>query len=256
MADAETENLERLWALFSRFQFYIFGGLALVLTAIFGFTYQHSLFDDNRDSVNAALFSLLNATAAENKAEAMAAYEELEDADNFPELRNLGAFALVSLYVAENNYADAAVLMRDVVEETNDDGLRRLAVLRLSEVLINVGEYDEATQVLEEHEPSGGQLAVLFRERMGDAAFVRGDYDAARDAYNDAVEIATEQNLDSYFSVLLIKLGALLSEETPAAVGGVGGNAAGGSVGIQKTTDETKNSDDNGNDNDGGGGDG
>ena len=213
MADAETENLERLWALIKRFQFYIFGGLVLVLTTIFGFTYQHSLFDDNRGSVNAALFLLMEKVEAGESEEAAVAFEVLQVADDFPELQNLGAFSLVSLYVAEKNYDEAAALMRGALETTTDDGLRRLAALRLSEVLISDAKYDEAVKVLEDNEPLNGQLVVLFKERMGDAAFARGDYRTARAAYEEAAEVAAENNLDSYSSVLLIKIGALLSEE-------------------------------------------
>lgn len=217
MPNSESEHIERLRELLKRYQFYLFAGLALVLTTVVGFTYQHSAFDQTRDVANDALFSLLENADEEDKESVAADYQSLQEMTAFPEMRNLGAFTMISVHVAEKNYDAAATALQEVIDTTKDDGLRYLALLRLAEVWINNGKYDEAITLLEENKPPGGVFPILFMERIGDAAFAGGDHRAAQKAYQDAVELSHEAQMDSHLSMLFIKIGSLLSAENGGA---------------------------------------
>ena len=105
---------------------------------------------------------------------ALSQYENLKADGDFSDLSHLVAFAVASLAVSDEHKAEAKTMLQDVIDSSEDNGLVELAALRLAEMLINEGEYQEAVDLLENNTPAGGRLTVLFYERIGDAEYGRG----------------------------------------------------------------------------------
>src|SRR5690606_2028305 len=68
---------------------------------------------------------------------------------------------------------------------TADRELGLIARMRLARVLIFQSSYDEALSVLNVRDV--GPFAAQFSEIRGDAYYALGDFDAARDAYSNAL---------------------------------------------------------------------
>lgn len=213
---SDSDRNEQAVEFWRRFRFYILIGLAMILALITGFTYRHSLYDEGKKQANGELFALLSAADAGEVGEADAFYATLSDGADSAELSYLGAFALSSLYVAEKKTDKAKTLLLAAMDGSQDIGLRRLAALRLAEILINLEEYDEAEAVLADNAPPSGRLRILYEERGGDLEFRRGNYDKAKTAYHRAAALA-QQDADFYLPLIRIKLGALLSHQKPEA---------------------------------------
>ena len=81
------------------------------------------------------------------------------------------------------------------------------------ELLINDGQAEDALEVLDDHAPAGGQMQMLFAERRGDAHFAAGRPLAARDEYNNALQLAAGNSYQRYIPILNIKIGAALSQK-------------------------------------------
>lgn len=210
MPGAEDDYIERARELWRRYQFSVYVGLAMVLATIIGFTLSHSAYDEERRVVNEQLYVLMDSADDGQLEDAQAAHNALADNEEFPELGNLGAFVLSSLHFYAGDYAAAAAVLQRPLEDSADDGLRQLAALRIAEVHIADGENGEAVELLNDHMPDLGRLRIMFEERIGDAEFNAGNVEAAREAYERAIELALE-DATFYVPVINIKLSTLLS---------------------------------------------
>jgi len=88
-------------------------------------------------------------------------------------------------------YASAAALLRLdwVAEHGDENGIRQLAVLRKARVLWQQNKPDEALKLLD---GDAGDYASLYAELRGDIAYAKNDRDAARKAYQAALDSAPE----------------------------------------------------------------
>jgi predicted negative regulator of RcsB-dependent stress response len=82
--------------------------------------------------------------------------------------------------------AAAEATLRQAVDSAVNEGLRAIAVLRLSRVLLDSDRADEASALLDKH-PAPAAFAADYAVLRGDLARSRGDYTAARGAYLEAL---------------------------------------------------------------------
>ncbi|MDF1629170.1 MAG: tetratricopeptide repeat protein [Alcanivoracaceae bacterium] len=94
--------------------------------------------------------------------------------------------ALAALAVNEESYADAAAQLREVMDSPATASLGWTARARLARVLLHSGDLDGSKQALNASwpEPWLGQVFEL----RGDLARAQGDVDAAREAYQSALQ--------------------------------------------------------------------
>lgn len=232
MAESDNENIERIRELWQQFRYHVVFLLLMILSVIMGFTYQHTTDEEQQRRLNAQLFTLLEDDDDLTLADMEAAHAALADQSTYPELPLVASFAMLSVYLDEGNTDKPEELLQRIIDETDDNGLRLLAVLRLSEVLLSRQAYEEALDLLAENKPEQGRLAILFDERTGDIEFNRGNLDEARAAYSRAGEAAAQQT-PFYLPVLRIKIGSLLSSENIVA------NNAVDDAGNSDNTDES-----------------
>lgn len=82
-------------------------------------------------------------------------------------------------------FDEAATLLRDVVDKSEDKELSQIARLRLARVLLQQGKHDEALKLLDTK--SAGEFGPRGREVRGDAYVAKGDLEAARAEYAAAL---------------------------------------------------------------------
>jgi len=97
----------------------------------------------------------------------------------------------------QNDTAAAVAQLQQVATEGHDPNLRRLAEFRHAQIMIAEEDYDAALALLGEVEKSA--LAGLYHELRGDALFGRGDLQAARDAYQSALDADIAGGIDRSF---------------------------------------------------------
>jgi predicted negative regulator of RcsB-dependent stress response len=96
------------------------------------------------------------------------------------------ALELARLHVDEGDTAEARSRLRWAMEHADDEGLAQIARLRLARLVLDAGELDEAARLLDQpHDPS---FAGAVAELRGDLAKARGSYEAAAEAYAEALE--------------------------------------------------------------------
>ena len=114
-------------------------------------------------------------------------------------------FALAKAYVESGNTEGAKDVLAWIVAESGDDGLKTLARLRLSSVLMDQKNYDEALKQLTAG--AAAEFEAVVADRKGDIFQLQGkraeaiaEYAKAYKAFEDTVE---------YRRLVEIKLGAL-----------------------------------------------
>lgn len=207
--DTDAERIERLRELWAKYRFHIVCGLAMTLAAVGGFSWENLHRQAERREANEALFRVLLAARDERLEDAESAFAVLES-DSYPDLRNLGAFAIADQRFQADNAAGAEEALREIMDNSEDDGLRDLAALRLAEVLTHQGRYADAETLLTQRTPNQGSARIMFQDRLGDAAALRGDTDAALAAYRQA-ENQARRDFPNYLPLLEFKIGALLA---------------------------------------------
>lgn len=89
-------------------------------------------------------------------------------------------------YHTDRDALDAAAdSLRWVVDNADDDGFVHVARLRLAQVLMAMGEFDDALSALDVTDT--GTYQSQYLERRGDAHAGLGENDRARDSYDQAM---------------------------------------------------------------------
>ena len=236
--DTDAERIERLRELWAKWRFHIISGLAMALAAVGGFSWENLNRQAERRAANEALFRVLIAAREERPEEAESAFADLRS-ESYPDLRHLGAFAIADQRLQGEQHESAEAALREVMENSEDDGLRDLAALRLGEALTGRGAFAEAEQLLSQRVPNQGAARILFQDRIGDAAALRGDTQAALAAYRQA-ENQAQRDFPNYIPLLEFKIGALLAGITAAEADSSGGETETETEAETETTETTE----------------
>ncbi len=99
------------------------------------------------------------------------------------------AFMLAKLAVEEGKLDAAADELQWVLDSDPDQGLVRIARLRLARVEAARGNLQQALDLLQAED--AGEMASAYAEVRGDIHMQQGDRQAAQDAYEEAISRAT-----------------------------------------------------------------
>jgi predicted negative regulator of RcsB-dependent stress response len=112
------------------------------------------------------------------------------------------AFDMASVSVANGDQATAKTYLQWIVENAELRGHEQLAVLRLANLLVNEGSYDEALAKIEQSDSVA--FSSLFAELKGDIFVQQAKLADAKTAYLDAIaEVAASE---PRFTLLKMKL--------------------------------------------------
>ena len=208
---SDKEQVERLRQWWRENGWFLIGGAALGLLALYGYN-QFFAYRDRQSEEAAAAYVAIKQEADGGSPDA-AATRFAEMRSEFPEHAYTHQAALLVASAEVVTAPDAAAeKLRFTMEQSDDPELAMIARLRLARVLAYRGQHQDALALLDVPEP--GQFAGRIAEIRGDIHVALGQTDAARTDYLEAMVASGAELLDRGF--LQMKL-ADLPGATPAA---------------------------------------
>jgi predicted negative regulator of RcsB-dependent stress response len=208
---SDKEQVERLRQWWRENGWFLIGGAALGLLALYGYN-QYFAYQDRQSEAAAVLYAAIQQESEDgDTAEAAARFAELRS--EFPDHAYTHQAALLLASGEVVTAPDAASeKLRFTMEQSGDPELAMIARLRLARVLAYREQYQEALALLEVPEP--GQFAGRIAEIRGDIHAAQGATEAARTAYLEAMIASGGELLDRSF--LQMKLADLPGAAPPA----------------------------------------
>ena len=193
---SDKEQVERLRAWWRENGWFLIGGVAIGLLAIYGYRQYFAYQDRQGESAGALYESVKQAIDGDDTAAAETLFSQLKA--DFPDnVYTHQAAMLVARSEVVTAPDQAAANLRSTMEQSDDPELAMIARLRLARLLAYREQYDEALKLLEVESP--GQFAGRISEIQGDIHAARGDTAAARTAYLAAMVASGAELLDRSF---------------------------------------------------------
>ena len=201
---SDKEQVERLRQWWRENGWFLIGGAALGLLGIYGYN-QFFAYQDRQSEAAAAVYAEIRQQAeGGDSAAAVARFDDMRA--EFPEhaYTHQAALLLASEQIVTAP-DEAAEQLRFAMEQADDLELAMVARLRLARLLAYREQHAEALALLDVGEP--GLFAGRIAEIKGDIPAARGEADAARSAYLEAMVASGAELLDrSYLQMKLADL--------------------------------------------------
>lgn len=220
----DKEQLDHLRQWWRENGWFLVGGVAIGLLAIYGYR-QYFVYRDGQSEAAAALYAAVKqATDDSDAAAAETVFQQLR-ADHPDNAYTYQAALLVARGEVVTAPDGAAEKLRFAMEGTSDPDLAMVARLRLARVLAYREQYDEALSLLTVETP--GEFSGRISEIRGDIYAARGDANAARTAYLEALVGSGAELLDrTFLQMKLADLPAALPEVAPEGEAAPAGETA------------------------------
>jgi predicted negative regulator of RcsB-dependent stress response len=217
---SDKEQAERLRQWWRENGWFLIGGVALGLLALYGYN-QYFAYQARQSEAAGALYAAVQeATDASDAAAAEELFAQLRS--DYPDhAYTFQAAMLVASTTVVTAPDSASEKLRFTMEQSDDPDLAMIARLRLARVLAYREQYPEALALL--NVPQPGQFAGRIAEIRGDIHVALGETDAARTAYLEAMVTPGAELLDRGF--LQMKL-TDLPNASPVPVPAVSSDAA------------------------------
>jgi predicted negative regulator of RcsB-dependent stress response len=208
----EKEQIEQIKQWWKENGWYLLLGVAIVAFGYLGINQYRAWQNRTAEEAAAAYEELRAVLEDDDRAAADSALGRL--AEDFPKSPYLDQARLL---IAEDNLirdrSRSIAELQAVVDETEDDGMKNIARLRLARVLAYDEQFDRALEVLDV--PDSGEFGPRFSEVRGDIQAARGNPEAAISAYTDALFGAGNGTVNS--QLIQLKLDDLAQAATPGA---------------------------------------
>ncbi len=198
--DEQVEALKKWWKENGNSAIF---GVVLGLAAIFGWR-EWKDYSIEQSAAASSLYQQMITASRANNTETVA--EKADEIVSVYESTTYAAFAKLALakIAVANGELDAATEdLQWALDNTQQDSIRHVIILRLARVLIARGKPGEASAVLGTN-PEKGEFSVSYQELEADIIRLEGKTEAARDAYQQALNMARESGQDT--AILEMKL--------------------------------------------------
>lgn len=208
---SDKEQVERLRQWWRENGWFLIGGAALGLLGLYGYNQYFAYQDRQAEAAAATYAEIKQETDAGDTAGAAAIFSQMRS--EYPDhvYTHQAAMLLASAEIV--TAPDSAIeKLRYTMEQSDDAELAMVARLRLARLLAYREQYPEALALLQVPEP--GLFAGRIAEIRGDIHAARGETEAARSAYLEAMVASGAELLDRSF--LQMKLSDLTSATSSA----------------------------------------
>ena len=173
---------------------FLAAGVVLGLALLFGWQRWES-YELEQSSEAAVVWEQLNrAIEGDRFNEASETLALLESDYGATPYADQARLAMARMHMERNAADEALEVLRTVARSSDDPGLRRLAELRIAQILIYLEQYDDALVALGTEDATG--FAAQFHELRGDVFFGKGQIEDARDEYAAALDADTAGVID------------------------------------------------------------
>ncbi len=163
----------------------VIAGLLIGVGAIGGYRYWSSYQKTQAEQASLVYARVIAAAASENSEEAFGPGQQIIDQYPGTSYAALAALTLARLAVEKQDYASAAAQLQWVIDNSDNDGFRQIARLRLARVLATQDKTDEAIAILKQSETGG--FKTLVNETRGDILVKSGKLAEAVGEYRKAL---------------------------------------------------------------------
>jgi predicted negative regulator of RcsB-dependent stress response len=205
--DEQLENVKRVVA---ENWLWVAGGVVLGAALIFGYRYYESYRNDRALRAAARFEELTSALARDDQGKLRQVADGLIKEFPTSPYADQAQLVLARLSVDNGKLADAIAPLTQVMSNSKDSELRRIARLRLARVVIAEGKPDDAIKTLAED--TWGAFAGQAHEVRGDAFYAKHDVQGAMKEYQAALGAGDPGSAD--FGLLQLKIADLTA---PAA---------------------------------------
>ena len=178
---SEKEQIEEMRAWWDEYGNYVIAGVVIGIVLLFGWNYYKSS-KVNAETEASQLYDALAGHVAEARVtEAESALGELEGTYPDSAYAMQGKLAMARLYMDNNRDADAADILRELVDADESPLFGAVARLRLAKILHYQEEFEEVLTLLDVEETPG--FTARYAEARGDSLVALERYDEAREQY-------------------------------------------------------------------------
>ena len=164
-------------------------GVVLGLTAIFGWR-EWQDYNIEQSASASMLYQQMVAASRENNAKTVREKAmEITTVYKNTAYAVFARLALAKIAVTNGELDAAAGDLQWALDNTSQESLRHVIYLRLARVLISQGKLGEASAVLGTNSDKG-EFSASYRELEADVLRLKNKVDAARDAYQQALNMA------------------------------------------------------------------
>ncbi|MEC8443072.1 MAG: tetratricopeptide repeat protein [Pseudomonadota bacterium] len=184
--------------------------VAVAVAGVVGWNFWQDQKQATGEAASATYSQLVQLAAQENDAvqgEMQTLAEQLKSEYADTAYADFGSLFIARLAADNGDYDAAAAELRGLIASADSEAVRQTATARLAAVLIQQDKADEALAVLPE--TADAAYAPQIEEARGDALYLKGELNNARDAYLRAMDAA--QTLGQTNTTLQRKIDTLVA---------------------------------------------
>jgi predicted negative regulator of RcsB-dependent stress response len=178
-------------------------GVVIGIAALVGWRYWHNHQNDTMMASSASWQQVNTALTNDAGQQSVDAAQKFADVNN----NNYGALTSMDLaryYVDKGNFTAAEQQLTKGLTQTKEENLRALINIRLARVQLQAKNVDGALKTLSNITHEG--WSALVEDVRGDAQVIKGNNQAARDAYEKALKANPPQALQALLRMKLNNL--------------------------------------------------